>query len=418
MSTISDNSPDACFVWIWLPGSTEPVAAGRLERAADRRLLFNYGRRYLNRADSIPIEARELPLRSGGFEPRPPMMMPSAIRDASPDSWGRRVIMHQRSGAATDPDELDYLLESGSDRIGALDFQASATDYVTRGLGNASLDELMTASERVEQGMPLTPALELALRHGTAIGGARPKALIDEPEHKWIAKFSASNDIRDVIRSEYVAMRLAARCGLSVARVALRETLGKQVLLIERFDRQPDGRGRWQRRAMESALTLLELDEMEAQYASYETLAAVVRQRFAQPRDTLHELFGRLIFNILCGNTDDHARNHAAFWDGKALKLTPAYDICPQPRTGQIAGQAMLIVGDRNDSRLQLCVEAAAIFQLREEEAKAIIRAQIDTVRNEWDIICDDAGMNPADRETLWGRQFFNPYAFEGWIEK
>lgn len=280
----------------------------------------------------------------------------------------------------------------------------------------------MTASERVEKGVPLTPALELALRHGTAIGGARPKALIDETGgneagRKWIAKFSASNDISDIIRNEYVAMRLAARCGLNVAHVELRESLGKQILLIERFDRQADGKGGWHRRAMESALTLLELDEMEARYASYEVLAEVIRRRFADPRATLHELFGRLAFNILCGNTDDHARNHAAFWDGKALTLTPAYDICPQARTGQIASQAMLIAGNHNDSRLMRCVDASATFQLRQAEAKAIIDAQMAMIRSTWDAVCDEAGMKATDRTALWGRQFFNPYAFEGWVE-
>jgi serine/threonine-protein kinase HipA len=423
LSTISDGSPGACFVWIWLPGSSEPVVAGRLEQSADHRLLFNYGQQYLRRADALPIEAEELPLQSGQFDPPPPMIMPSVIRDASPDSWGRRVILHQRSGAASDPDEMDYLMESGSDRIGALDFQASATNYVPRGQGNASLDELMSASERVEQGVPLTPALDLALRHGTAIGGARPKALIDEPERKWIAKFSASNDISDVIRSEYIAMRLAARCGLDVARVKLRETLGKLVLLIERFDREPadpstllgTAGGRWRRRAMESALTMLRLDEMEARYASYEALAEVIRRRFVRPRETLHELFGRMVFNVLSGNTDDHARNHAAFWDGNALTLTPAYDLCPQPRTGQIAGQAMLIAGDRNESRLALCLEAAPAFQLSEARAKAVIVTQMETIRSGWDEVCEEAAMKPVDRDALWGRQFFNPYAFEGW---
>jgi serine/threonine-protein kinase HipA len=417
LSTISDLPADGCFVWIWLPASREPIVAGRLERSPGGRLLFNYGRSYLERADAIPIEADELPLQAGQFEPPPPMIMPSVVRDASPDSWGRRVILYQRSQSATDPDELDYLLESGSDRIGALDFQASATDYVPRGQGNASLDELMSATELVDKGVPLTPALELALRHGTAIGGARPKALIDEPDRKWIAKFSASNDIGDVIRSEFVAMRLAKTCGLNVARVELRETLGKLVLLIERFDREPAGDGWWHRRAMESALTMLRLDEMEARYASYEALAEVIRRRFDRPRETLHELFGRLVFNILCGNTDDHARNHAAFWDGTRLTLTPAYDICPQPRTGQVVGQAMLIASDRNDSRLALCIEAAPAFHLSEAQARAVIGAQMETISSAWAEVCDEAAMKAADRDAMWGRQFFNPYAFEGWDE-
>jgi len=84
---------------------------------------------------------------------------------------------------------------------------------------------------------------------------------------------------------------------------------------------------------------------MMARYASYEDLAELIRHRFKDARATLRELFSRLAFNILCGSTDDHARNHSAFWDGQALALTPAYDICPQPRTGNEASQAMLIAG-------------------------------------------------------------------------
>jgi serine/threonine-protein kinase HipA len=60
---------------------------------------------------------------------------------------------------------------------------------------------------------------------------------------------------------------------------------------------------------------------MMARYASYETLAEIIRHRLAAPRATLRELFGRLVFNILSDNTDDHARNHAAFWDGAGLTL-------------------------------------------------------------------------------------------------
>jgi hypothetical protein len=79
---------------------------------------------------------------------------------------------------------------------------------------------------------------------------------------------------------------------------------------------------------------------------------------------TLHELFARMVFNVLVGNTDDHARNHAAYWDGEWLALTPAYDICPQARTGREANQAMSIDGDDRRSRLEACRNAAARFLL------------------------------------------------------
>jgi len=115
---------------------------------------------------------------------------------------------------------------------------------------------------------------------------------------------------------------------------------------------------------MISALTLFELDDMTARYASYEKLAEIIRHRFKEPRATLLELFSRLVFNVLCGNTDDHARNYATFWDGQWLALTPAYDICPQPRKGNEASQAMLIAGGNRMSQVASCLDAAPAFHL------------------------------------------------------
>ena len=100
---------------------------------------------------------------------------------------------------------------------------------------------------------------------------ARPKVLLEEGERKFIAKFSASNDLYSVVKAEFIAMRLADEVGLDIAQVHLRRALGKDVLLIERFDRVRSD-GHWHRRAMVSALTIFEFDEMMAAYASYEKL--------------------------------------------------------------------------------------------------------------------------------------------------
>lgn len=83
-------------------------------------------------------------------------------------------------------------------------------------MANISLEELITAAELVEKGIPLPQDLDLALYHGSAIGGARPKALIDETNKKYIAKFSSSSDTYSVIKAEFIAMRLAKLCGLEV----------------------------------------------------------------------------------------------------------------------------------------------------------------------------------------------------------
>jgi serine/threonine-protein kinase HipA len=408
------------YVWIWLPNEVEPIVAGKLE-ADGNNLLFNYGQSYLARLNNgmgaIPIYEPELPLKPGILPLSDGLSMPGCIRDGAPDAWGRRVIINKRlglKGANTDTtllNELTYLLESGSDRIGALDFQRSASEYVPRGASNITLEELMNSAERVEKGIALTPELDMALYHGSAIGGARPKALVESGDRKYIAKFSSTTDIYSVVKAEFIAMRLAKLAGLNVATVKLETVLNKDVLLIERFDRKRTKQG-WTRQSIVSALTLFGLDDMMARYASYETLAEIIRYRFTDPKKTLKELFARLTFNILCGNTDDHARNHAAFWDGQALSLTPAYDICPQSRSGNEASQAMMISGNNNLSQLKNCIKAASVFLLSQQEADFIIERQHQVIRMNWDAVCDEAGLSLVDKKLFWKRQFLNPYAF------
>ena len=407
---------EEAYVWVWLPGAVEPVVAGRLVRDAGC-LIFNYGESYLKRPEAIPLYLPELPLKAGAILPEARLVMAGCLRDASPDAWGRRVILNNlfstrgRNADVDAVDELTYLLKSGSDRIGALDFQLSSTEYIPRTAQVAKLDELQNAAEKVDKGISLTPALDQALLHGSSLGGARPKVMVETGGKKLIAKFSLSTDTYNVVKAEFIAMRLAARVGLSVAPVRLEKVADRDVLLVERFDRLKENAG-WQRRAMVSALTILGRDERSAYYASYAVLAETIRYRFTSPKNTLRELFGRLVFNILCGNTDDHARNHAAFWDGSQLTLTPAYDICPQRRAGNEASQAMLIVDRNRRSTLATCLLAADQFLLNLEEADEIIKNQLIILRTEWDAVCNEARLSGLDRYRFWGRMFYNPSIF------
>lgn len=414
--TISERKTTEAYVWVWLPGATKPVVAGRLYAEGDR-FLFIYGRSYLARNNAVPLYEPELPLQSGALSPLSGLNIPNCIRDAAPDAWGRRVILNRKLGKdsknidTAELDELTYLLESGSDRVGALDFQHSSENYVPRAGSTASLEELQNATALVEKGVPLTPELDHALLRGSSIGGARPKAVIASKDKEFIAKFSSQNDLYNVVKAEFVAMRLAEKAGLMVASVRLERAAEKDVILVERFDRKKASDG-WLRHAVVSALTLLEIDEMMARYASYEDLATIIRHRFVNPRETLKQLYARMLFNILCGNTDDHARNHAAFWHGSELSLTPAYDICPQGRTGGEASQAMLIMGDQRMSQIALCLKAAPLFLLGADEAIGVVAHQIRTIKKFWTEICNEAALSEVDRNFMWGRQFLNAFAF------
>lgn len=453
------SEPRQAFVWVWLPGEREPVVAGRLD-VVGKIVTFTYGRSYLEHEGAIPLYLPELPLRRGAIDPLVGEVA-GCIADSAPDSWGRRVILDRRVdgytldgalGDTTDLGLLTYLLESGSDRIGALDFQTSSSAYVPRVAAGATLAELSESARRVEEGIPLSPELDQALLHGSSIGGARPKALLREGAGEGvhggeahgdgdgtdgddtdrddtdsddtdgviagdgtpgaIAKFSSSTDTYPVVKGEFLAMELARRAGLNVAKVRLTRALGKDVLLIDRFDRPPGG----SRRLMVSALTILGLDELGARYASYAELAHSIRTRFTDPVSTLHELFARITFNILVSNNDDHARNHAAFWDGRELTLTPAYDICPQPRAGGETAQIMAIGEDGyRMSQLVGCVARASTYMLSEAQAREIVDRQIETIETEWPQVCDLAELTEVDRARFWRRQFLNPYAFEGY---
>lgn len=416
--------PRQAFVWVWLPGATEPAVAGRLDVRATRSgglvndirstITFTYGTSYLARLDAISLYLPELPLRPGRQEPMAGLEIAGCIRDAGPDSWGQRVILARRTGIrgadadTGDLDQLTYLLDSGTNRIGGLDFQASATEYVPR-VDTASLKDMMLAAESLEKGEPLPPELAEALNNGTSIGGAHPKALVEEEGKHLIAKFSRPGETYPWIKAEAIGMELGRRVGLfQVPDSRVIDVAGRDVLLIERFDRTGVT---GQRRLMVSALTILGLHEQFGYYATYWELANRIRAEFAQPQAALRDLFSRIVFNICIGNIDDHARNHAAFWDGNQLRLTPAYDLTPQPRSGETADQALAIssTGAR-ESRLQVCRDAAAEYNLTRADATDIIDHTKSTILSQWKEAADAVGLTPLERAHFWKRQILNPF--------
>lgn len=410
------SDADAAYVWTWLPDSSEPVVCGRVDDFGGE-LRFTYARSYLGREDAQPIQptlplAEGLPLRRGTVRPPVGLTEHGIIRDAAPDAWGMRVLLRRLAGpSADDPSQLPllaYLLNSGSDRIGALDFQRSPETYVPRRT-HGSLEELAEAAELLEQGRPMSDELADALVHGTAVGGARPKALLRGGDRSLIAKFSVSTDVFPWMQAEAVGMELARRCGVRTARTELRRAAGRDVLLVDRFDRTPAGT----RRSVVSALTMLGLHELAVQHATYVDLAETVRLSFARPDETLRELFRRLVVNVLVGNTDDHPRNHAAFVTGGLLELTPAYDVCPQPRRGGETEQAMAFGPDgQKAARLTACVDAAPVFNLRRTDAEQIVDRCVTVVQEQFDDACADCGVSPATRDLLLRGPVLHPSVF------
>lgn len=388
------------FVWIWLPDETGAVLCGKL-RQSSGELQFYYGKSYLERTNAISLDVRELPLESGMFRPRFGEMH-SVIRDASPDAWGRRVLLYRlNQGTVT---ELDYLTNAGSDRIGALVMTQSSDHVPFKEPETATIDQLVEAAAFIENGQPLPDALVTALVHGSSVGGARPKALLydnhaDYPL-SWIAKFSSSTDQYPVVRSELAATWLAGQCRIDVPAVRLVESLGKDVLLVERFDRIYEDDG-IKRRMMISGLTALQLHETESRLASYLDLTGFIRRYAKDAVCDNAQLFRRMLYNILIGNNDDHARNHAFFWDGTHYHLTPAYDICPMLRSGLSANQAMVIGNQGRRSTIKNALSEAGLFGLAEKEAAVIAEELVEKIETLWDDASDYAHLTRFQSDVL-----------------
>lgn len=397
-------------VWRWLDGQSKPIPAGVLREDTAGVLHFSYRSDYLARPDATSI-APDLPLRQEWFSPTAYMSAPGAIRDAAPDAWGRRVILDKVTGARginADVDilsERTYLLESGSDRFGSLDFQLSDEMYVERG-GGASLSELHHASEIIQSGAPLSTQLSEALVKGTSIGGARPKAVItDEDGKQYIAKFSSSTDPMPVVESEAACLYLARHAGIDTPNTKVVRSLGKNVVLVARFDRGPDGT----RIQALSALTLLGMSEIEARYGSYPDLLDVLRSHDADSK-VGEELFRRVAFNIAISNTDDHLRNHAALWDGQSLRLTPAYDLSPMMRSGDTASQAIAYGRDgERESSFAGLIDTCSAYGMSRNEAIESVDQLRGSINDNWKDAADFARLSNFDRKLLYGRQILHP---------
>lgn len=410
------STSDRAYVWTWLPGRATPVPAGLVVDVGGR-LVFRYGARYVARDDAISL-GPDMPLGPNEIAPSESLDALGTLRDASPDAWGRQVIDFRRSGllaGAADvglAPELTYMLESGSNRFGALDFQGSSETYVARGTP-ATLEELFEAQQLLQEGAPVSESLERALGHGTTMGGARPKATLTDGNHEYIAKFSRQSDPYDVIGAERAAMFLAERAGIDVAVTDIAMVSGKKVLLVRRFDRGDDGT----RRHVVSALTLSGLSTRTERYGTYGQLAARLRRDGVAPGRYGEELFRRVALNIAVSNTDDHLRNHAAFWDGSRLDLTPAYDISPMPRSGETATQAIGLGDDPGEraSTFAALLACARHYGLEATAARGIVDHVIATAQESWRDAVDAAQLTRAEAQRMRERQILNPGSLHGW---
>jgi serine/threonine-protein kinase HipA len=375
------------FVAIHRPGATAAVPAGRLTmlEQGEQTLAsrFSYGRRYLERANALAVDPVSLPLdaraRHEDQAPVNGLTLFGAIRDATPDAWGRRVIENQLKAAPGTLAESVYLDHAGSNRMGALDIWKAPDEPPRPGALPTMMDleHLLEAAQRIEAGLPVPAHLELLFAGAPSVGGARPKAVLLADGRQWIAKFPAGGDRFNVPMIEHATLELARQSGLDAPPSRLVDLAdGRSVLLLERFDRGTEANG-FPRRHMISALTALGLHEMESPRAAYADMARAIEQLGVSghvQRDR-EELFGRMVFNVLVSNDDDHLRNHAFVNDsaGGGWRLSPLYDVVPRASSSHERFLHLVVGKQGRLATLDNALSDGAQFGLEPSQAASII---------------------------------------------
>ncbi len=326
--------------------------------------------------------------------------------DSCPDRWGR-ILMKRREAIAAKKEnrkpkalrESDYLLGVyDRTRMGALRFKCKEDGvFLSDDNGLAvppwtmlrTLEAASLGFENDKSGLE-EKWLKQLLAPGSSLGGARPKATVqDEKGNLWIAKFPSKHDEADSGAWEKTAHDLAELCGLNVPDARL-EAFSKtgSTFLVKRFDRDGEKRIHFA-----SAMTLLgKTDGASGQDGSgYLDIASFIRQSGASPEQDLWELWRRIVFSMAISNTDDHLRNHGFLLTKNGWRLSPLYDVNPVPYGDALA---LNVSAEDNSISMELAVNVARYFQVSETEAAQAVNEIRATVRNNWERLAGKCGLS------------------------
>lgn len=405
--------------WLEL-GECQRIGLMRFNRGQGRETFsFEYDRQWLAGNDTLVLDPELLLFEGPQYLNDRDKANFGLFLDSSPDRWGQ-IIMKRREALNArqekrPPNTLlqsDFLLGVHDEqRMGGLRFKAEPDgDFLSNHDGNNAppwtrLRELENAawqfqSDDAAENPGLGEWLNLLMAPGSSIGGARPKAgVCDEEDNLWIAKFPGRNDEIDKAAWEMVTHTLAVRAGLSIAE-ARAERFGRShhTFLTKRFDRAVvDGTRR--RKHFASAMTMLGYSDGagHADGASYLEIVEFLGKQGSDVDVDLPELWRRIVFSICVSNTDDHLRNHGFLLTERGWKLSPAYDINPEP-TG--TGLHLNISETDNSLSLELAKEVAEFFRLDENEADEIID-EVKGAVTTWPDVASDFGINRGEQQQM-----------------
>lgn len=388
-------------VWLTLP-TGKNVKAGELavDEPDSRGALqgqFRYTPEYLEHPTAFPLDPLHLPLSSETFNAdRPSAGVHGVFEDSLPDDWGRRLMVRRHKldrGEQRVPQLLRLLDNRG---LGALSYvEEGKPELKTTGVSSRHLQKLAVLAEKFEQ-EPTTAAdgeLSLLFQAGSSPGGARPKALVEDENDSYLAKFASARDQLEVVSLEAAAMELARQAGIETAETRLMPIGSGKCLLVKRFDINEAG-GRNHLVSMQSLL------RADGYYnAGYRDLADVIKHVSTQPGHDLQRLYRQMVFNVMIGNTDDHLKNFLMLHDDTGWRLSPAFDMVPNIGFNQ---EHVLRVGlDNRPPDLGTLLGEAKYFGIKRQQNAIDVIREVHTAVSEWRTVFEECNVPENDTESI-----------------
>ena len=393
------------------PAAPVPIARFTLNANGDG--LFGYGKRYLGRPDAFSVDPRHLPLLDKDqLLPRQPDGTYGVLSDAGPNAWGAKLTAYllRKDHKPLPGNPVEWFLQSKHFGSGCLAFAPRPDEPPRLGevpVRSSDLSARLLEALKIYLTDPdhkLDDETIQLLFPGSDLGGLRPKTIVMHDGHEHIAKFERPDDLFDVPAAEYATLRLAHMAGINVPNFELIPVGDRSALLVERFDRTEDGK-RIHYLSANSILRPQPLSPDQREYRtsfSYAAIAEALRPKNNDAPEDAHELFRRMVLNIMVGNVDDHLRNHALLMkEPGVFRLSPAFDICPH-LSAPFHPQSIGVGAFGPASTIENAMSQCGRFFLKADEAAKIV-AEVKEVASTWRQVFADSGVSEADRYRLAG---------------
>lgn len=333
----------------------EEIGALRITKGS--RYVFSYKDEWLEKDDAIPVSI-SLPLTPGDFDEEKSMAFFSNLL---PESTIREKLA--KRFRLTEKDSYSLLEIVGGECAGAISILPSETKYEKDGeyeeIPSDRLSDLLN-------NMSKRPFLAGDEGVRLSLAGAQDKLpVFYEGEKFFLPK--GNNASTHIIKTpigvtypysvinEAFCMSLAKELGLPVPEVNVIRNTHEPFYLIERYDRFPDEHGNIIRLHQEDFCQALgvspEQKYEESGGPSLIDCFSLVSEYSINPAVDKQNLLKWIMFNILIGNADSHAKNLSFLYNDGEITLSPFYDLLCTKIYPDLNDALSMKIGERKEVR-------------------------------------------------------------------